>query len=282
MRGAAGARANSIALAEPDRPGRHRAGAATRQPLGSGSLAVAAADGDDAVLFTRYALDYAAQRSELPVAVLQAGCTTAGGELDLAALRASGCEVIVSRIDDDAPVCRAAVGARPELAGCTLGDLRSVPLVPRSQDIIQCSMLLARISNAELVLSRLVEALKPGGLLLLHLPDIQSAAGYLDRVLPRWLRALIWRAQRPGEPGPYPAIYEPLAAAGGIQSFAGRRGLVIACRQLTCGPAAQHGPPWLLAACKFVSSVSGGRLARTHDELRYVIRKPESGFARVL
>jgi hypothetical protein len=56
---------------------------------------------------------------------------------------------------------------------------------------------------------------------------------------------------------------------------------VIAGRQLSCGPA-QRRPHWLQAACKLVSSVSGGRLDWTHDELCYVIRKPESGFARVL
>jgi hypothetical protein len=31
-----------------------------------------------------------------------------------------------------------------------------------------------------------------------------------------------------------------------------------------------------------VSWLSRGRLTSGHDELRYVIRKPESGFARVL
>lgn len=279
---ASGSRAGGAAQSAPDRAARHRAELLTQPAGDSGSqLTMTGHEGGDASLFTRYALDYAGQRSEPPLTVLQAGCTTAGAELDLDALRSSGCAVVVSRVDDDSPVCRAVAGAHPELAGCTLGDLRSVPLAPRSQDIVQCSMLLARISNAELVLGRFVETLKPGGLLLLRVPDIQSAAGFLDRVLPRSLRALIWRAQRPGEPGPHPAVYEPLAAARGIRSFAARHGLVIAGRQLSCGPA-QRRPHWLQAACKLVSSVSGGRLDWTHDELCYVIRKPESGFARVL
>jgi SAM-dependent methyltransferase len=238
-----------------------------------------AAPAGGAALFTRYALDYAAQRSGQPLAVLQAGSTTAANELDLAALRADGCQISVSRVDDDNAVCRAALERRPELTGCVLSDLRSVPLAPRSQDIVQCSMLLARITNADLILGRFVETLKPGGLLLLRLPDMQSAAGFLDRILPGSMRRLIWNAQRPGEPGPYAAVYEPLATASGIQSFAARHGLVIAGRQVAGDPA---GPRWLLAACKAVSSVSAGRLAWTHDELHYVIRKPESRFARVL
>src|ERR1700722_4764364 len=58
-----------------------------------------AAPGADG-LFTRFALDLAAQRPGRPVAVLQAGCTTAGPELDLDLLRAFGHDLDVSLIDD--------------------------------------------------------------------------------------------------------------------------------------------------------------------------------------
>ncbi len=61
--------------------------------------------------------------------------------------------------------------------------------VPRSADIVHCCLLLDRISHAELVLGRLVDALRPGGLLLLRTADRDSAAGFLDRLLPGPLRA---------------------------------------------------------------------------------------------
>jgi hypothetical protein len=38
----------------------------------------------------------------------------------------------------------------------------------------------------------------------------------------------------------------------------------------------------LMLACRIVERLSLGRLSCAHDELRYVIRKPEPGFARVL
>ena len=79
-----------------------------------------------------------------------------------------------------------------------------MPLAPRSFDIVHCALLLERISNAELVLDRFVEALRPGGLLLLQTGDRDCAAGFLDRVLPRPLRAMVWRGLRPGVPGPLP------------------------------------------------------------------------------
>jgi SAM-dependent methyltransferase len=233
-------------------------------------------------LFTRYALDYAAQRPGQAVALLQAGCATIGAELDLTELRANGCHLVVSLIDEDHELTRAAVRARAELSSCILADLRSVPLAPRSYDIVHCSMLLGRISHAELVLGRFTSAIKPGGLMLLRIADRASAAGFLDRILPDPVRALIWRFLRPGEPGPYPAVHEPLLCARGIQSFALMHDLVIVHRQVSSRVAGQHGPGWLMTVLRLVSALSRGRLAWAHDELHYVIRKPENRFARLL
>jgi SAM-dependent methyltransferase len=235
-----------------------------------------------AQMFTRAALDYAEQRPGHAVALLQAGCTTAGEDLDIWRICGSGCHAAVSLIDDDTAAARAAVSAHPEFDACLLSDLRMTPLVPRSVDIVHCALLLQRISHAELVLDRLVEALKPGGLLLLRTGDRDCAAGFLDRVLPRPLRALAWRRLRPGQPGPYPAVYERLVSERGIQSYVLRRGLVIAQRQALSLLADRRRPLWLLAAGRLVASLSRGRLTWAHDELRYVIRKPENRFARVL
>jgi hypothetical protein len=236
-------------------------------------------------LFTQSVLDYAAQRPGQVVCVLQAGCTTAARDLDLAALRASR-SVSLTLIDDDNHVTRAALASRPDLGQATLGELRTVPLVSRSADIVHCCMLLDRISHAELVLGRLVDTLRPGGMLLLRTADRQSAAGFLDRAMPRPLRTLTWRSLQPGEPGPYPAVYEQLASARGVQLFTARHGLVIARREvassLADGRAGRRRRPIVRAARGLVALLSRGRLTAAHDELAYVIRKPEDRFARVL
>ena len=233
-------------------------------------------------LFTQAALDYAAQRPGQPLALLQAGCATIGDDLDTGRLRAADCALAVRLIDDDNPAVRATVIAHRELRRCTLSDLRIAPLVPRSIDIVHCGRLLERISHAELVLDRLVDALKPGGLLLLNTGDRDCAAGFLDRVLPRSLRTLNWRSEKPGEPGPYPAVYERLVSERGIESYVLRRGLVIAQRQALSQLAGGGRVTPLLLAGRIVSRLSRGRLTSAHDELRYVIRKPEDPFARVL
>jgi len=267
----------------PDRRGRHRVGPDGRiQPSGLAALQVPPPDGPGPEMFTRSVQGYAAARPDQPITVLLAGFATAGDALDVGELRAGGLEVIISAIDDDDDVVGTAVSQRADGADCTLGDLRTVPLPPRSFDVVVCAMLLDRIQHAELVLDRFVDALRPGGLLLLRIGDRDSAAGFLDRKLPLALRAAIWRSTRPGQPGPYPASYEQLVSGRGIQSYVLRRGLVVARRQALNTLEGQRRPPGLLLARKTVELLSRSRLTCSHDELRYVIRKPEDRFARVL
>ncbi len=234
-------------------------------------------------LFARHTRSYAKDCAGLRITILQAGATTAG-DLGTDALHASGSNITVSMIDEDGPVTRAAVAEHSQLADCTLGDLRIVPLAPRAFDIIQCAALLERIRHAELVLDRLIAAIRPGGLLLLRICDRDSAAGYLDRRLPEMLRRVIWHKRHPGEPGPYPAVYEQLASARGVQAYALLRGLVIAERRALGGVAGglPPGPHGFLAAQKLVAWLSRGRHTVAHEEMLYVLRKPESRFARIL
>jgi len=237
----------------------------------------------DAGLFARYTSDYVSAHAGHQVMILQAGCTTADGDLGADALREAGADMVVSLIDDDQPVTRAAVSMDQSLAGCVQGDLRTVPLPPRSHDIVLCALLLQRIKNAELVLDRLVAAIKPGGLLLLRFSDRDSGGGFFDRVMPSVARSAVWHRRRPGRPGPYPAVYERLSSARGVQAYALMRELVIAERQAVGGLAgALAEPRGFLAAQKLIAWLSRGRLTAAHEELLYVLRKPEDRFARIL
>jgi SAM-dependent methyltransferase len=280
--GAAATPARAAAVPEPQRqaPDPATAPGAATAPVADSP---AARDPSDAGLFARYTRDYVSGREGQQITVLQAGCTTADGDLGIGTLRAAGADVAVSLIDDDQPATRAALSTDESMAGCVHGDLRTLPLPPRSHDIVLCALLLQRIQNAELVLDRLVATIRPGGLLLLRFSDRDSAAGFLDRVLPAVARRAVWRKRRPGQPGPYEAVYERLSSARGVQAYALMRELVIAERRALGGLAGGMAEPYgFLAGQKLIAWLSRGRLTAAHEELLYVLRKPEDRFARVL
>jgi Methyltransferase domain len=237
-------------------------------------------------LFARSVRGYAREHAGEPVKLLQAGCAVFTNDLELDTLRAHSSGVSVRTIDEDHPVTRrvARMCASQGAPVPVLGDLRTSPLPPRDFGVIYCAQLLDRIHHAELVLDRLVAALKPGGLLLLRFRDRECAAGRLDRMLPEAARRAVWPWLRPQQAGPFPAVYEQLASAAGVQSYVLVRGLVIAERQAVrdrSRPSAWR--PWAAElACRLIAWLSRGRLTDGHDDLLYVIRKPENRFARVL
>ncbi|QYC45045.1 hypothetical protein Nocox_37460 [Nonomuraea coxensis DSM 45129] len=208
--------------------------------------------------------------------VLVAGC--AHGE----PLAPERVETRCTGVDEDHPAIRGVVEERADLVAWSLGDLRGVPLPPRSYDLIQLSFLLERVRHAELVLDRLLQALRPGGLVLLRMRDRGSAYGLLDRLTPRWLRRMLWRAVvRPGTPGPLPAVYEPLTSADGMHAFCLSRGLMVTDEERRAsGPA--RSSRLGRAAIAAVSRLTSGRCPAGHDEITMVIRKPQHHFARVL
>jgi SAM-dependent methyltransferase len=226
-----------------------------------------------------------------PLSVLRAGHQTPDGELGLPRLRDSGYQITVTTVDEDTELTRTAViragltpAAEAETGPVILGDLRSAPLPPRSFDVVYCAFLLERIPHAALVLDRFVAALRPGGLLLLRIRDRDCAAAVLDRSAPEPLRRALWARLHPGEPGPFPAIYDPLTSARGIQAYASAHGLVITRRETARTP--PDTPVRLAAAVRaartLVRWLSRNQRTDAHDELLYVIRKPEDRFARLV
>jgi hypothetical protein len=216
-----------------------------------------------------------------PVSLLRAGGLTSLDELGLDQLRRSGFEIAVLTVEENRPPFTARTLGPP--GEVILGDLRTVAIPPRSFDIVHCSLLLDRISHVELVLDRFTAALRPGGLLLLRIRDRDCAAGLLDRLLPQWVRRARWAALYPGRPGPFPAVYERAGSDRGIGAYMQLRGLVITQRETArTPPAASRTGRAARAARVLIARLSRGRLSDAHDEVLYVIRKPEDRFARVM
>jgi SAM-dependent methyltransferase len=228
-------------------------------------------DGDP---FSQRVREYAHDRPSRRIHILEAGCGWGHG-LDLGHLERS-----VTGVDVDSPALRAHTLARSDLDTWHLGDLRTVPLPPREFDVVHAPYLIERIPQAELVLDRLVAALKPGGLLLVRLRDRATAYGFIDRLLPGWLRARISSAD--GTP-PSP-VYEPVASDRGMRWYCLMRGLLVADAYLSRDTMAAFGR-WnglLSRLGRMVAALSRGRLTDDHSDVTLVIRKPENRFARVI
>ena len=95
---------------------------------------------------------------------------------------------------------------------------------------------------------------------------------------------MLWARLNAGEPGPFPAIYDPVTSARGLQAYTASHGLVIV-RHETARTV--PGPPGHLTSAigmtrALIAWLSRGRLTDAHDEMLYVIRKPEDRFARLV
>ena len=220
-----------------------------------------------------------------PFTVLQAGCLDRVGELGIGELTDDGFEISVTAVDADHPLARRALqDARTGYDDVIVGDLRTVPIAQRAYDIVYCAGLLERVQHVELVLDRLVSALKPGGLLLIRTRDRYSAAALVDRLLPGPARKALWSRLRPGTPWPFPAVYEKAVSDAGIASYTLMRGLVIAARgtELTLPSQPVRLSSSMRITYAAISRLTRGRFGGNHDELLYVIRRPQDQFARVV
>jgi SAM-dependent methyltransferase len=229
--------------------------------------------------------EYVRAGSRRPVCVLQAGCLAPLRELELGELTEIGYEITVCVVDDADPVAREVLDQTGDAYDDVIvGDLRTVPLPPRGFDVVYCGHLLERVPHAELVLDRLVSALRPGGLLFIRATDPDSAWGLLDRRLPRAARHALWARLRPGVPGPFPAVHEDAVTQRGMASYTLMRGLVIAQRsaERTLPSSPRRLSSSVRVTCAAIARLSRGRYGNSHDELLYVIRKPEDRFARVV
>jgi SAM-dependent methyltransferase len=233
-------------------------------------------DGDP---FAQRVREYSYHRPLQRIQVLEAGCGWGRG-LDLGDV-----ERHVTGVDLDEPALRAHTLARSDLDAWHLGDLRTVPLPPREYDVVHAPFLIERIPQAELVLDRFVAALKPGGLLLVRLRDRATAFGFIDRMLPGWLRDRIGAPvdRIAGELPPTP-VYEPVASRKGMRWYCVMRGLMVAEEYVSTDTVAAFGRwtgliGWL---GRIVAALSGHRLTADHSEVTLVIRKPENRFARVI
>ena len=142
-----------------------------------------------------------------------------------------GIEYHLTGIDEDAEALRLRVEERHDLDEAIVGDLRTVPLEDEAYDLVHSAFVLEHVDGAEIVLDRMVAALRPGGLMVIKIPDGHSVYGFLTRWTPHYLhvRYKRWIRRKPlaGTPGhgPYPVVYDHVISLQAIQAWASSRGM---------------------------------------------------------
>ena len=210
------------------------------------------------------------------VEILEAGC---GSRWDV---QLDGLDYRVIGVDLDAAAVNARMTVRKDLHEVIIGDLLKVDLGERQFDIIFNSFVLEHVIGAEALLRRFVGWLRPGGIVLIRIPDPDSVKGLITKLTPHWFHVWYYRvvlrypgAGEPGKP-PYPTIYEPVVSRTGIHDFAARHGLVVS-EEFGSGGIKKRDRLIDRAINLFtglVSAFSFGRYSDDHTDLLIVLRRP--------
>lgn len=204
------------------------------------------------------------------IEILEAGCGKRWPiELDGVRYRLQG-------IDLDEDALRLRKERFDDLDETLIEDLREVRLPAASFDVVYSSFVLEHIEGAERVLRRFATWLKPGGLLILKIPDRDSAYSFVARMTPFWVHVLYYRWLRgmrnAGKPGfgPYPTFYDRVVSRKGIRRFARESRLQLL---EECGFAVL--PPGQKAFLQTLSVLSLRRLAGDYVNLLVILRRPD-------
>ena len=127
--------------------------------------------------------------SDKVIEILEAGCGRSWPfKLDGVRYRLTG-------IDLDADALKHRVEVQRDLHEAVVGDLQTVSMQAEKFDVIYCSFVLGHIDGARGVLLRFKEWLKPGGSLIIKIPDPQSAHGFAAKLTPHWFHVLYYNCR---------------------------------------------------------------------------------------
>jgi SAM-dependent methyltransferase len=209
------------------------------------------------------------------LSILEAGCGKKWG-LDL-----EGIQYTLTGIDIDEKALNFRVNKQKDLDISIHGDLRTVALEDSHYDVIYNSNVLEHINGAERVLEKFERWLKPGGILILIIPNRDSVKGFLTRITPFWFHIFYKRyiigKKNAGKPnhGPFPTFFDKVVSIKGIYEFCESHDLFIKAEY-----SAGHGRNfrWITQILSrliiwVVHLGSFKRLSASHGHLIYVIEK---------
>jgi SAM-dependent methyltransferase len=236
-----------------------------------GPLSILATGQEERALLSRSIAGVTAR----PVRVLEAGC---GQQWPI---DVDGVDLHITGVDTDAEAMRIRAAEHGDIDEEIVADLRSVELPEASFDVVYCSFVLEHVHGAEGVLDRLVEATKPGGRLIIRIPDGSTVFGFMAKHSPFRVHVLYKRYiegfKEAGKPGhaPYPTVYDEVVSRRGMRAYAARKGLDVVEEYGRNHYLNVFGKAKFLAGAvvRLVSLVSMGRLAATHNNIGLVLSR---------
>lgn len=210
------------------------------------------------------------------VDILEAGCGQKW------TINLSGVQYHLTGVDIDKDALEIRKNKTKDLDKIIEGDLRTVNLEENTYDLIYNSYVLEHIDGAENVLNRFCKWLRPGGLIILRIPDRYSAYGFLTRMTPFWVHVFykkhLMGDRNAGKPGfaPYRVFYNRIVSRDGIHEFCKKNNMTI--REELGHP---YPMPWdrfsflLSSITRVVWFFSFGKLAYAHNNLTYILQKKE-------
>jgi SAM-dependent methyltransferase len=169
-----------------------------------------------------------------------------------------------------------------------LGDIQTYDLPSESFDVIVCWWVLEHVTHPERALARFARALRPGGVIVLAVPNLLSIKGAITKLTPHWLHVWVYRVlyhdPRAGRPGyaPFRTYLRWAVSPPGLKRFASAQGLTVEYLRLYQALATQKllrrhpviGMPWRLLQ-GLVPLATFGRLDIGLTECIAVLRRPD-------
>jgi SAM-dependent methyltransferase len=209
------------------------------------------------------------------ITILEAGC---GRKWPL---NLTGVEYRLIGLDLNEKSLEIRVNEMKDLDEAIVGDLHEIDLGDRKVDVVYNSFVLEHVEDADKVLDNLGNLLKPGGVLILRLPDRNTVFGFVTRLSPFWFhvwyRKYIRGAKTAGKPGfgPFPTHYCKVVSRKGIHEFCETHGFAIDEEVAFCQYLSKRnfGTKLVRISSMLLSALSFGRLPWKHDNLSYVLSK---------
>jgi SAM-dependent methyltransferase len=212
------------------------------------------------------------QGKERKIDILEAGC---GRMWEFTGL---GIPYKLTGVDADKDALEFRKNEQKDLDEAIFGDLRTVDLPQNSFDIIYSSYVLEHIAGTEAVLKKFANWLRPGGILIIKLPDGESVSGFLTHATPHWFHVFVYRyikgkrmAGTPGH-GPYRTYYEKAISKKSILEFAENNQLQV---KEVCGYHNDISRSFNLPS-RLIQLLSLGRLHADYADIMYIFEKERS------